>query len=228
MSTPERRAGNAALTAQLQQAANEDRDDIIDALVLANLDIARSVARRYTGRSGFGADLEQVAALALVRAVHDFDPERGHEFLTYAIPCVTGAVKHYFRDSAWVVRPPRDVQQRHLVDDGTAEHVDDGVQVESCFRPWSLDAPMPGDDTPLGAMLADERDRPWEHADDRTWCWQHLRSLPPRAQRIIQLRFFEDRTQQEIADELGVSQVHVSRLLSRHLAELREQMVEAA
>jgi RNA polymerase sigma-B factor len=228
MSTPERRAHNAALAAQLQQASTGDLNGILEALVLANLDVARSIARRYTGRSGFGADLEQVAALALVRAAHDFDPARGHEFLAYAIPCVTGAVKHYFRDSAWVVRPPRDVQQRHVAKKSVTDHVADGLHVESCFRPWSLDAPSPGDETPLGATLEDQEDRPWEKVDDRLWLWPQLSSLPPRAQRIIYLRFFEDRTQQQIADELGMTQFHVSRLLSRHLAELREKMAEAA
>jgi RNA polymerase sigma-B factor len=195
--------------------------------VLANLDIARTIARRYTGRSGFGADLEQVAALALVRAAHDFDPTRGHAFLAYAIPCVTGAVKHYFRDSAWVVRPPRDVQERHVAQKGVADHVADGVQVESCFRPWSLDASMPGEESPLGARLEDE-DRPWDRVEARLCFWPQLRSLPARARRIIYLRFFEDRTQQQIADELGITQFHVSRLLSRHLAELREKLAEAA
>lgn len=227
MSTPERRAHNAALTAQLQHAATDDRNGIMEALVLANLDVARSIARRYTGRSGFGADLEQVAALALVRAAHDFDPARGHEFLAYAIPCVTGAVKHYFRDSAWVVRPPRDVQQRHVTHQGVSDHVANGVLVESCFRPWSLDAPTRGDEAPFGTTLEDE-DPPWDKVDDRLWLWPQLSSLPPRAQRIIYLRFFEDRTQQQIADELGLTQYHVSRLLSRHLAELREKMAEAA
>lgn len=129
--------------------------------------------------------------------------------------------------SAWIVRPPRDIQQRHIVDGSLTKHIADGVEVESCFLPWSLDAPTPGDGVPLGATLSD-RDRSWEHADDRLLCWQHLRSLPPRAQRIIDLRFFEDRTQQEIADELGATQFHVSRLLSRHLGELREKMTEAA
>jgi RNA polymerase sigma-B factor len=228
MSTPDRRARNAALTAQLQQATGDERQCVIDALVLGNLDIARSVARRYAGRSGFGPDLEQVAALALVRAAREFDQARGHEFLTYAMPCVRGAVKHYFRDSAWVIRPPRAVQQRHVAHGAVTDHVADGVQVESCFRPWSLDAPAPGGETPLGATLGDDADRSWERAEDRLDLWPELSSLPPRARRIIYLRFFEDRTQQQIADELGMTQFHVSRLLSRHLAELRAKMAEAA
>lgn len=228
MSTPERRARNAALTAQLQQAGNAERGGIIDALVLGNLDIARSVARRYAGRSGFGQDLEQIASLALVRAAQEFDAARGVEFLAYAMPCVRGAVKHYFRDSAWVVRPPRDVQQHHVAERGVTDHLADGVHVESCFRPWSLDAPMPGDETPLGAVLEDDADRSWERVEDRLVLWPELSSLPPRARRIIYLRFFEDRTQQQIADELGMTQFHVSRLLSRHLAELRAKMAGAA
>jgi RNA polymerase sigma-B factor len=77
-------------------------------------------------------------------------------------------------------------------------------------------------------MLEDDADRSWERVDDRLWLWPQLSSLPSRAQPITYLRFFEDRTQQQIADELGMTQFHVSRLLSRHLAELREKMAEAA
>jgi RNA polymerase sigma-B factor len=223
-----RRARNQELVARLATADAVQRERLLEELVVTNVAMARSIARRYAGRSEFAPDLEQVAQVALVKAARDFDATRGHEFLAYAIPCMTGAVKHFFRDSAWVVRPPRKVQQRHVAEHGAAEHVADGVRVESCFRPWSLDAPVLGDGEPLGTTLVDVGDRSWDRAEDSLLLWQHLRALTPQAQRIIHLRFFEDRTQQQIADELGVTQVHVSRLLSRHLGELRELMTEAA
>ena len=223
-----RQARNAALVRRLAGAEGPERAALVEELALANMQVARSVARRYGGRSDFRDDLEQVAYLALVRAAQDFDAERGHEFLAYAVTCITGAVKHFFRDSAWVVRPPRPVQKSHSDARGLVEHVADGVQVETCFRPWSLDAPTPGDGEPLGELLTDGSDRTWEQTEARLLLWPHLRALPPRAQHILHQRFVEERTQHEIAEELGVSQMHVSRLLSRYVGELRVRMTEAA
>jgi RNA polymerase sigma-B factor len=221
------RRQNAQLVARLADAAGDRREAVIESLVLANIDVARSVARRYVGRSQLGPDLAQVACLALVRAAREFDPARG-EFLAYAIPCMTGAVKHFFRDSAWTIRPSRRVQDRHLRTEGLSDHVVSGVVVESLFRPRSLDLPRLGEDVPIGATLADEEDRTWEQAEARLLLWPHLRVLPERAQRVLHLRFVEDRTQQQIADELGITQYHVSRLLTRYLDELRDLMGEAA
>jgi RNA polymerase sigma-B factor len=223
-----RQARNAELVERLADATGHDREAVVEELVLANLEVARAIARRYGGRSDFLGDLEQVACLALVRAAQDFDAHRGHEFLAYAVTCMTGAMKHFFRDSAWVIRPPRPVQKRHADGRGGGEHVADGVQVETCFRPWSLDAPTPGDAAPLGEMLADGLDRTWEESEARLMLWPHLRALPPRARHLLRRRFVDDCTQQEIADELGVSQMHVSRLLNRYVGELRDRMTAAA
>jgi RNA polymerase sigma-B factor len=223
-----RQARNAELVSRLAAAVGAERYALVEELALVNMEVARSIARRYGGRSDFLADLEQAAYLALVQAARDFDASRGHEFLAYGVSCMTGAMKHFFRDAAWVVRPPRPVQKRHSDQRGLSDHVADGVQVESCFRPWSLDAPTPGDGAPLGELLTDDADRSWEQAEARLLLWPHLRALPPRAQQVLHQRFVEDRTQQEIADELGVSQVHVSRLLTRYVGELRDRMTEAA
>jgi RNA polymerase sigma-B factor len=222
-----RRGTNEAIVEKLTLAGFVDREALVEQLTLNNLDVARSIARKYTGRSGHGPDLEQVACLALVRAARSFDPSRGHCFLAYAVPWITGAVKHYYRDSAWVVKPPRPVQQRHVEERGLTEHVADGVDVETCFRPWSLDVPTPGDTTPLGATLPNQ-DNPWEECDARLLVWQHVRRLPPRARLILYQRFVEDRTQEDIARALGVTQYHVSRLLKRYLNDLREAMADAA
>jgi len=223
----ELRQRNARLVARLAAVSDGEREALIEQLTLVNLPVAGAIARRYAGRSNAGPDLEQVACVALVRAARDFDPGRG-EFLAYAIPCMTGAVKRYFRDSAWTIRPPRRVQADHADACGRADHVEDGVHVESCFHPISLDAPRPGQASPIGEGLALDDDRTWERAETRLLLWPELRALPERAQRVLHLRFVEDRTQQEIADELGMTQYHVSRLLRRHLSELRERMVGAA
>src|SRR5918998_6187736 len=106
----QRRVRNRELIDRLAAAGPRDREKVLEELVLANLEVARSIARRYAGRSKIGSDLEQVAYLALVQSARDFDVSRGREFLAYAIPCMAGAVKHHFRDFAWVVKPPRDVQ----------------------------------------------------------------------------------------------------------------------
>jgi RNA polymerase sigma-B factor len=220
-------ARNAALVAELVSADPAERDTLLERLVVANMVVARSVARRYAGRSSFGPDLEQIANLALVRAAQDFDPARGCEFLAYAVPCMTGAVRRFFRDSAWVIRPPRPVQERHRGFEGRDQHVADAVVVETCFRPRSLDQPTPGDLAPLVASLPDD-DGIWERTETRLLLEPHLRALTPRARRILHLRFVEDRTQQEIGAELGIHQVQVSRLLAQHLRELRGMMADAA
>jgi RNA polymerase sigma-B factor len=221
------RESNAALVALMAQRPPTDRDDLIEQLTLDNVEVARSVARRFSASPEFRPDLEQVACVALVRAAREFEPARDVEFLAYAVPCMTGAIKHYFRDVAWSVRPPRSVQQRHLSEDAPGAHFADGVAVESCFRPRSLDVPVNGAGSTLGAILRGD-DKDLRRADDRLLLAQLLQRLSPAARRLIHLRFVEDLTQQEIADRIGVSQYHVSRLLTRHLGELRQMMGEAA
>jgi RNA polymerase sigma-B factor len=220
----DRRARTAELVDRLANADPAERDVLVEELAVNNMPIARAIARRYAGRSQFGPDLEQVAYLALVRAAQDYDVTRGHDFLAYAVPCMTGAVKRFFRDSAWVVRPPRRVQEWHQRNRESGEHVADGVHLRTCLRPRSLDVPNPGSAVPVGVTLVDESDRTWEQTEVRLMLAPHLRAMPPQARRVLHRRFVEDRTQQEIADELGVSQYQVSRLLTRYLGELRERL----
>lgn len=227
MYEPDLSSRNAALVAELVATDPTERDDLVERLVVANMVVARAIARRYTGSSGFGPDLEQVAYLALVRAAQDYDPAHGREFLSYAVPCMTGAVRRFYRDSAWMIRPPRPVQERHRGIEGRDQHVVDGVVVETCFRPRSLDTPPPGGLTPLGASVPDH-DSVWEHTETRLLLEPHLRALTPRARRILHLRFVEDRSQREIGAELGIHQVQVSRLLAQHLRELRGMLGDAA
>ncbi|MGY2700737.1 sigma-70 family RNA polymerase sigma factor [Nocardioides sp. HB32] len=224
-SDPEIRVRNTEIVGRLAAAPAAERRALADELVLNNLTIARSIARRYARRSNFGSDVEQVAYLALVLAARGYDPTRGTDFLAYAVPSITGAVKHYFRDSAWMIRPPRPVQTAHVRDEGQREqHTVSGISVETCFRPRSLDAPATGDLIPVGALIRDDDDRTWECADARLLLLPHLRELSPRARQILRLRFVEDRTQDEIAATLGISQFHVSRLLNRCLGDLRDRL----
>lgn len=229
MDDVERRRRNQELTVRLREADPNQSAALLDELILGNLDVARAIARRSAGGSGFGADLEQVAFLALVRAARHFDASRGHEFLPYAIPWIKGGVRRFFRDSAWMIRPPRAVQRSHVAEQVRSEHVAGGLRVATCLRPWSLDAPaFDSDETSFGATLVDQRDNTWQRTDDHLLVWQHVRRLPPRIRLMLHLRFVEDWTQQAIATELGVTQYHVSRLLARTLRQLREQISEAA
>ena len=224
----DRRSRTAELVEALSTAEPAERPALVEELAVTNMPVARAIARRYAGRSQFGADLEQVAYLALVRAAQDYDVARGHDFLAYAVPCITGAVKRFFRDSAWVVRPPRRVQEHHQRTRDTGDHVVDGLHLRTCLRPRSLDAPNAGSVVPVGVTLVDEADRTWEQTEARLLLAPHLRAMPPQARRVLHRRFVEDRTQQEIADELGVSQYQVSRLLTRYLRELRERLSAAS
>ncbi|MDH2414431.1 sigma-70 family RNA polymerase sigma factor [Nocardioides sp. CER19] len=226
MNDVQRRMRTDELVDRLRTATDEERAELVDDLAVTNMVLARRIAHRLGRHSQHVLDLEQVAYLALVRAARDFDPTLGHDFLSYAVPCIRGAVKRYFRDSAWLVRPPRTAQAQYLRSDH-GDDVVDGVPLRSCLRPYSLDAP---DDTaaPLRETLVDLDDRTWEQTEARLMLAPHLKALPVQARRVLHRRFVEDRTQQQIADELGVSQYHVSRLLDRYLRQLRERMTEPA
>lgn len=198
----------------------------MDRLVTLNMDVARAVAARYARRGEPLEDLEQTALLELLRAARAFDPAKGGDFLSYAIPCMRGSVTRLFRDGTWMIRPPRRVQERHLRLRAAAdEHVHEGSDVKTCFRPVSLDAPAgaPGT-TRLGDLIADAAngcDR-----DTRLTLLAAVAMLPPRTRAMLHMRFVQDLTQAEIAASIGVSQYHVSRLLQQCFDELRPALVE--
>jgi RNA polymerase sigma-B factor len=248
ISTPRqvRRQRTAALLRAADACADEGtRQEILHEAILLNLDVARSMALRYSGRGIPDEDLEQVAYAALVRAAADFDPSRSSDFLAYVVPTVRGEVKKYFRDSGWTVRPPRRIQelqavvadararlQQVLGRDPTPEEIaadvgeDPALVAEAatalgCFAPASLDLPV-GDRsmTTLGDLVAAPSSG-FDAAEARLMLWPAIRSLPARDRKILGLRFLEGLTQQEIGDELGVTQMQVSRLLSRILRDLR-------
>jgi RNA polymerase sigma-B factor len=220
-------------------------------IIEAALPLARNLAARYRGRGEPVEDLNQVAALALVRAVDMYDPTRRSAFASYAVPTITGALKRHFRDTTWRIRPPRRIQELALSVAATsptltqllgrsttvrdlAAHLDvTDADVATAFNAWqghrpdSLDAPSaaggeqrwPLADT-LGAI-----DAGIDRVIDRQSLRPLLAALTVREQRILAMRFVGGMSQSEIADQIGVSQMHVSRLLSRSLTELRNSML---
>jgi RNA polymerase sigma-B factor len=188
----------------------------------------------------------QVASYGLLKAVDRFDPDRGVEFSTYATHTIVGEIKRHFRDRAWAIRAPRRMQELYLrlgkvvgtlgqelgrsptiaelANDlaVSEEEVLEALEAGAAYRFSSLDAPNAADDDTqsLAARLGEE-DARFTDADDRATLYPLLVQLPPREQRLIQLRFFEGLTQSEIAARLGISQMHVSRLLARSVAQLR-------
>jgi RNA polymerase sigma-B factor len=225
-----------------------ERDAVRDEIVTAWLPMAHRIAGRFRDRGESVEDLRQVAALGLVKAVDRFDPERG-AFESYAVPTITGEIKRHFRDRMWALRVPRRVQElrnkvrvarRDLTQNPgapepsvadlaahtglTEEEVAAGLEALESFSTLSLDAELPaGDD---GYSLVDTLGGPdasYDTVIDRESAKEGLRSLPERERAILYMRFFEDMTQSRIADRLGISQMHVSRLISRSCERVREE-----
>lgn len=219
------------------------RDDLIE----AHLGLAEYLARRFANRGEPLDDLVQVASLGLVKAVERFDPGRGLEFTTFATPTIVGELKRHFRDKGWAVRVPRRVQELHLritrvIDDlatelgrsptvqeisqraGTTEdEVIEAIDAGSAYRSASLDAGRSDDDESPGLIgQLGQVDPELARAERRAALGPLISELPEREQVMLYLRFYEGMTQSEIAKRLGISQMHVSRLLSRSLQQLRE------
>jgi RNA polymerase sigma-B factor len=216
-----------------------------DRVVVINLPVARNLATRHAGRGIAYDDLVQVASLALVRAVDRFDPAFERDFLSFAVPSIRGELKRHFRDLGWMVRPPRSVQEaqaeavrvrddleaklgRRPTDAEVAEHgglelaaVTEALALQGCFTPASLDKPLqPDGESVLGSLIADPESQ-YAASEARLMVRPLLRRLNTRDRTIVRMRWFEQRTQQEIADAIGVTQAQVSRLLARILTELR-------
>ena len=228
------------------------RERLRDELIGAHLPLARNIARKYAYRGDNPEDLEQVASVGLVLAVDRFDPDRGTDFLSFAVPTISGEVLRYFRDRACTIRTPRRLRAlQSMVYDAAAELVQRhgraprpsevaahiGVEVEVVLEALSaqgvahtasLDEPSPdsdgaGDRLRFGAALA-RVDEEFDLVEQREALVPLLAELPERERRILLLRFFGGLTQTEIGVQVGISQMHVSRLLSRTLDRLRRQL----
>ncbi|MET9117839.1 SigB/SigF/SigG family RNA polymerase sigma factor [Streptomyces longwoodensis] len=227
------------------------REALRSELVEAWLPMADRIAGRFRDRGESLDDLRQVAALGLVKAVDRYDPDRGHAFESYAVPTVTGEIKRHFRDHLWTLHVPRRVQelrnrvrvagqelagtsggQRPTVADLAAQaHLSEddvvaGLQALDSFSALSLDAELPGSED--GYSLADALGSPDAALDtvvDREAVKPRLAALPDRERAILYMRFFGDMTQSRIAEQLGISQMHVSRLISRCCGRLRDEIL---
>jgi RNA polymerase sigma-B factor len=214
--------------------------------------VVRGCIRPYRASPEPAEDLMQVGYVGLMKAINKFDPAFGRGLRAYAVPCITGEVKRHFRDKRWQVRVTRPVQElllemRGATDDLTAElgrhptsaelarrlgvteeELREAQQAGENFTALSLDAPALGHDDPdsseLGSLLGEE-DPAVEQALDMEAVTRHWQELPRREQRILVLRFYGNLTQEEIAAQLGISQMHVSRLLARALAQLRDRLL---
>lgn len=228
------------------------RQELLDRVICLNMPVARAVARHYRGRGVGDDDLDQVAYVALVYAVQHFDASHGVSFLGYAVPTIRGSVKKHFRDFGWTVRPPRRVQEleanaRRAFDDlaqalgrspltsEMAEHLDvdvdavrEALTTDGCYVPTSLDRPAGADaNATLGEVFHDDANDgsgAQEAAEARVIVTPAVRRLRGRDQHIVHLRFVKQMTQSEIADDIGVTQMQVSRLLCRIMRDLHRDL----
>jgi RNA polymerase sigma-B factor len=246
------RARARALFGELAALPDEDarRQRVRDELVEMHLPLVEYLARRFRNRGEPLDDLVQVATIGLIKSVDRFDLERGVEFSTYATPTIVGEIKRHFRDKGWAIRVPRRLQElklslakatselsqkngraptvaelaQHL--EMSEEDVLEGLESANAYSAVSLDAPDTGDDdSPAVADSLGTTDDSLEGVEYRESLKPLLEKLPPREKKILLLRFFGNMTQSQIAAELGISQMHVSRLLARTLAQLREGLL---
>jgi RNA polymerase sigma-B factor len=235
-------------------AGDPVRDAACEALVARYEGLVRGCAARYQGTPESAEDLIQVGYLGLMKAISGFDPEVGGSLGAYAAPCVSGEIKRHFRDKRWQIRVQRSAQELRLrIRDATAEltqelrraprdsevaerlgvsaaEVAEAQLASQVFQVSSLDAPAGGDDYDAATVgdLIGEEDAGLDHVIDIDAVWKHCAELPPREQRLLMLRFYGNMTQDQIATELGISQMHVSRLLAGALAYLRSRVTGAA
>jgi RNA polymerase sigma-B factor len=226
-------------------AARED-------LVHLHLPLVEHCARRFRNRGEPFEDLVQVGTIGLIKSVDRFEADRGVEFSTYATPTIIGEIKRYFRDKGWAIRVPRRLQELRMQIVNTTseltqelgrsptprelsekigcsvEEIIEGMESSNAYATLSLDATDDGDDT--GGSMLDAlgiEDPDLEHVEVRESIKPMLDQLDPREKRILVLRFFKNMTQTQIAEEVGISQMHVSRLLSRTLSQMRVAMQDA-
>ena len=220
-------------------------------LVARHQKLVRSCVRQYRGSPEPTEDLMQVGYVGLLKAINNYDPQIGHGLAAYALPCVSGEIKRHFRDKRWQVhvrrsaqelllelrkatevmthqlgRTPSDeeIQERLGI---TPEDLAEAKQADMVFTAYSLDAPLADRDDPahLGDVLGEE-DPEFDHTIDMESVATHWAELPEREQRILVMRFYGNLTQAEIGARLGISQMHVSRLLARALTHLRSRLTD--
>jgi len=246
----ERERRTAELIAEAAACLGEERQVLLDQVILLNIPVAHALAARYRNRGQPPEELEQVACLALTKAVRAYDPARGDDLLVFAVPSILGELKRYFRDATWTVRPPRRIQElRPQLNEAEAEltqrlgrpprpseiaeavgcstdDVLEAIECATCASPDSLQETPPGEGFAWIDRLPTE-ELGFHRAEAVAVLGPACRRLKGRDRQILQLRFYEQQTQQQIAEELGVTQVQVSRLLQRILTDLRRSITGA-
>ena len=224
---------------------------LLEELVERFMPLAKNLAGRYSGGVEPYDDLLQVASVGLVNAITRFDPDRGFTFATFAVPTILGEVRRHFRDRGWSIRVPRDLQERNLdVENAlaelptrlgrapsvpevaehlglSAEHVLEAMEAGTAHHTRSIEAAHGDNEDDEGRALAEVLgvDEPgFEAVEYGAAIAPVLKRLSDRDRRILHMRFVEDRTQSEIAEDVGVSQMHVSRILRSTLKQLRERV----
>jgi len=226
--------------------------EIRDELVAMYINLVEYLARRFKNRGEPVEDLIQVGTIGLIKAIDRFDVNRAVEFTTYATPTIVGEIKRYFRDKGWAVKVPRRLQELNLLVTQamntltqdlkrsptiaevaerlgvTSEQVIEAMETSEVYSFVSLDRDLSSDTDDSFSLLEyiGEDDKELTGIEDRTCLAEALRELSKQEQRILYLRFFRGLTQTEIAQQLGISQMHVSRLLRRTLEVLREKMLQ--
>jgi RNA polymerase sigma-B factor len=250
----EMRARSHALFTALSDGdlPEDERSRLRDELVRLHLPLVEHFARRFLNRGEPYDDLLQVGTIGLIKAVDRFDLERGVEFSTYATPTIVGEIKRHFRDRGWAIRVPRRLQElRITITSATAEltqelgrsptvaelahrvgvaqeEIIEGLESSNAYSTLSLDAPDSGDDSALSMIdVIGGDDEALEHVENRETIKPLLEGLDPREKHILTLRFFKGMTQSQIAAEIGISQMHVSRLLARTLEKLRTSLSDS-
>lgn len=248
----ERKRRTAELIAEAAACEGEERQVLLDQVILLNIPVAHALASRYRNRGQPPEELEQVACLALTKAVRAYDPARGDDLLVFAVPSILGELKRYFRDSTWTVRPPRRIQElRPQLNEAEAEltqrlgrpprpseiaelvgcttdDVLEAIECGTCASPDSLQDTPPGEPGFAWIDRLPTEDLGFQRAEAVAVLGPACRRLKGRDRQILHMRFYEQKTQQQIAEELGVTQVQVSRLLHRILADLRRSITGAA
>lgn len=233
------------------ESDNPRRGRLRETLVTEHLPVAKHIARRFSNRGEPYEDLVQVATVGLINAVDRFSPERGCDFLSFAVPTIMGEVRRHFRDAGWAVRVPRRLKELHLAIsaamgelsqqlcraptptelalhlDIPQEEVFEGLEATNAYHCASLDdLLLDGDDAmSLGDVIGSD-DLELASVENREALQPLLRRLPERERAIVVLRFFGGMTQTQVAERVGISQMHVSRLLSKTLAQLRGTLLD--
>lgn len=243
------------LLAKLQSTPPDSTDHMAarDELVTMHLPLVEHIARRFRQRGEAHDDLVQVGTIGLIKAVDRFDPTRGFAFSTYATPTIVGEIKRHFRDQGWSIKVPRRLQDlrmrvgaaaallsqqigrsptvrelaRHLEVD--EDDVLEALECSQAYSTLSLDTPLDRGDDSGSTRLVDRlvaAENAFDGIDNRESLRPLLAKLPDRERQILMLRFFNNQTQAQIASKIGVSQVHVSRLLAKALATLRDGLMD--